>query len=144
MKIAITASLALGGLFPAVLSAASCESLASLALGDARITMAQAVPAGAFSPPTAQRGGKTPAANPYRDLPEFCRVAATLTPTGDSEIQVEIWLPAANWNRKFQAVGNGGWAGVISYSAMADAVRAGYATASTDTCLLYTSDAADE
>jgi len=30
-------------------------------------------------------------------------------------------------------VGNGGWAGVISYAAMAEAVRAGYASASTDT-----------
>jgi feruloyl esterase len=32
-----------------------------------------------------------------------------------------------------QAVGNGGWAGVISYAAMAEAVKAGYATVSTDT-----------
>jgi feruloyl esterase len=132
VKTGLTASLALGSMFPAVMMAASCESLASLALGDARITMAQAVPAGAFSPSAGQRGGKAAAANPYKDLPEFCRVAATLTPTGDSDIKVEVWLPAA-WNRKFQAVGNGGWAGVISYSAMAEAVRAGYATASTDT-----------
>jgi feruloyl esterase len=113
--------------------AASCESLASLALDNARITMAQALPAGAFSPASGQRGGNAAAANPYKDLPEFCRVAATLTPTSDSDIKVEVWLPAAGWNRKFQAVGNGGWAGVISYPAMAEAVRAGYATASTDT-----------
>ena len=72
-------------------------------------------------------------ANPYKDLPEFCRVAATLKPTSDSDIKVEVWLPASSWNGKFQAVGNGGWAGVISYSAMADAIRAGYASASTDT-----------
>ncbi len=51
----------------------------------------------------------------------------------DSDIKVEVWLPANGWNGKFQAVGNGGWAGVISYSAMADAIRAGYASASTDT-----------
>ena len=60
-------------------------------------------------------------------------MAATLKPTSDSDIKVEVWLPASGWNGKFQAVGNGGWAGVISYSAMADAVRAGYASASTDT-----------
>src|SRR6185369_11525035 len=65
-------------------------------------------------------------------LPEFCRVAATLTPSSDSDIKVEVWLPAG-WNRKFQAVGNGGWAGTISYSAMAEAIKLGYATASTDT-----------
>ena len=55
----------------------------------------------------AGRGG-----NPYRTLPAFCRVAATLTPTSDSDIKVEVWLPASGWNGKFQAVGNGGWAGV--------------------------------
>ena len=37
------------------------------------------------------------------------------------------------WNGKFQAVGNGGWAGAISFPAMALALREGYATASTDT-----------
>src|SRR5205085_2051477 len=34
---------------------------------------------------------------------------------------------------KFQAVGNGGWAGTIGYAAMARAVERGYATGSTDT-----------
>ena len=110
--------------------ASSCDSLAALALKDTSITAAQLVPAGHFSAPgqTAGRGG-----NPYAELSEFCRVAATLKPTSDSDIKVEVWLPAKGWNGKFQAVGNGGWAGVISYSAMADAVRAGYASASTDT-----------
>jgi feruloyl esterase len=42
-------------------------------------------------------------------------------------------MPETNWNRKYQAVGNGGWAGSISYSAMAAALRNGYATSSTDT-----------
>ena len=109
--------------------ASPCESLAALALTDAKITSAQVVPAGQFSAPGRQQG----APNPYTELPEFCRVAATLTPSSDSDIKVEVWLPTANWNGKFQAVGNGGWAGVISYPAMADAIRAGYATASTDT-----------
>jgi len=109
--------------------AASCESLAALSLKDAKVTAVQLVPAGQFSAP----GDREGRANPYKSLPAFCRVAATLTPTSDSDIKVEVWLPASGWNGKFQAVGNGGWAGVISYSAMADAVRAGYASASTDT-----------
>jgi len=110
--------------------AASCESLAQLALKDATITSAQLVPAGQFSAP-----GERPerGLGPFKTLGDFCRVAATLTPTSDSDIKIEVWLPAANWNGKFQAVGNGGWAGVISYAAMAEAVRAGYASASTDT-----------
>ena len=37
------------------------------------------------------------------------------------------------WNGKYQGVGNGGFAGSISYPAMADALRRGYATSSTDT-----------
>ena len=111
--------------------AASCDSLASLKLPDTTITSSQVVAAGQFSPPGGN--GKAKGANAYKELPEFCRVAATLKPSSDSDIKIEVWLPAANWNRKLQAVGNGGWAGVISYSALADAVRAGYASVSTDT-----------
>jgi len=56
-----------------------------------------------------------------------------LTPSPDSHIEMEVWLPAAGWNGKFQAVGNGGWAGTISYPAMAAALSEGYATSSNDT-----------
>jgi len=66
-------------------------------------------------------------------LGAHCRVAATLKPSADSDIAIEVWLPADSWNGKFQAVGNGGWAGVISYPAMATALQEGYATASTNT-----------
>jgi feruloyl esterase len=107
--------------------AAPCESLASLSLPDAKITMVQVVSAGTFSPP---EGGRAAA---YKSVPEFCRVAATLAPSSDSDIKIEVWLPVSGWNRKLQAVGNGGWAGVISYAAMAEAVKSGYATVSTDT-----------
>ena len=65
--------------------------------------------------------------------PAHCRVAAVLTPSSDSHIEMEAWLPESGWNGKFQAVGNGGWAGSISFDAMAAALREGYATASTDT-----------
>jgi len=113
--------------------AATCESLASTTMKDAMVTRAEVVAPGKFTPPDG--GGRRGAAalTPYRDLPEFCRVAATLMPSSDSDIKIEVWLPTSGWNSKFQAVGNGGWAGVISYPAMADALRAGYATASTDT-----------
>src|SRR4029077_15691669 len=40
---------------------------------------------------------------------------------------------ASGWNGKFQAVGNGGWAGTIGYAAMGRALAQGYATSSTDT-----------
>jgi Tannase and feruloyl esterase len=120
-----------------VLATASCESLASLALPNAKVDQAQTVAPGAFVPPTAgatATGGRgAAAARLYSSLPSFCRVTATLTPSPDSDIKVEVWLPMAGWNGKFQAVGNGGWAGVISYPALAQAVAGGYASASTDT-----------
>ena len=62
----------------------------------------------------------------------YCRVAAVLAPTSDSHIEMEVWLPL-QWNGKFEAVGNGGWAGSIGTAAMAAAITEGYATASTDT-----------
>jgi len=111
---------------------ATCESLMAVTLKDATVTRAEVVPPGKFSPPDGGRRGPG-RGSVYADLPEFCRAAATLTPSSDSDIKIEVWLPASGWNGKFQAVGNGGWAGVISYTAMADALRAGYATASTDT-----------
>src|ERR1700682_2852199 len=106
----------------------SCESLSSLALPNTSITLAQVVPAGAFTLP-----GTGPAAPQFRQVPTFFRVAATLPPSADSDIKIEVWLPAADWNGKFQAVGNGGWAGTISYDALASALQEGYAKASTDT-----------
>lgn len=70
----------------------------------------------------------------FKTLPEFCRVAATLKPTSDSEIKIEVWMPAAgSWNEDLQSVGNGAWGGSIGYTAMASALAAGYASASTDT-----------
>jgi len=106
--------------------AASCDSLRSLALPDTTITLAQTVAPGGFTV------AQVPDLR-FKNLPAFCRVAATLKPTSDSAIKIEVWLPASGWNGKFQAVGNGGWAGVISYPAMALALEHGYATTSTDT-----------
>jgi feruloyl esterase len=65
--------------------------------------------------------------------PGVCRVAATLRPSSDSDIKIEVWLPLANWNGKFQAVGNGAFNGTIPTDAMTAALRRGYATAGTDT-----------
>jgi feruloyl esterase len=120
--------------------AATCESLATLALPQATVTAAQTVAAGAFvpsGPPVSPQGRRVLAA-----APAFCRVTATLTPTSDSDIKIEVWLPlpradsapaGSGWNGRFQGVGNGGWTGSIPYVSLAEAVAAGYATAGTDT-----------
>jgi feruloyl esterase len=106
----------------------ACEHLAGLALPNAKIDSAQMVAAGTFVQP----GGRG-AANAFAKLPAFCRITATLTPSSDSDIKAEIWLPASGWNGKLQTVGNGGWAGTIPYGALAAAVMTGYGAAGTDT-----------
>jgi feruloyl esterase len=104
---------------------AACEDLAaSLNLDATSITSARPVTEGRFTPPNGQRA--------LLDLPIFCRVELTISPTSDSDIKTEVWLPIEEWNGKFLAVGNGGWAGSIQYGALADGVRRNYATASTD------------
>jgi len=107
-----------------------CESLKSLSVPDATITAAESVPAGPYQAPG--RGGPG-AAQPPLMLPAYCRVAAVLTPSSDSHIEIELWMPEADWNGKFEAVGNGGFVGAIGYPAMAAALREGYATAGSDT-----------
>ena len=112
----------------ALVAAPACENLSKLPLRNASITGAAVVPAGEFVAPA----GRGPAPS-FKDVPAFCRVQATLTPSSDSDIKIEVWLPADGWNGKFQAVGNGGWAGVLSYGPLGAAIRRGYAAASTDT-----------
>src|SRR5438309_7553480 len=107
--------------------AATCESLAALNLPDTTITSAQPVAAGAFVPP----GASVPPAS-VKNLPAFCRVAATIKPAKDSEIKMEVWLPLAGWNGKYRGLGNGGFAGSILYPGIATAFSAGYSAVSKD------------
>ena len=114
---------------------AACETLATMSLTGGTVTSAQTVAAGQFTAPQGNRGGGRggPQANPYATVPAFCRVAAQLKPSSDSDIRIEVWLPAAGWNGKLQVVGNGGFAGAIGYAALGQGVTAGYVSASTDT-----------
>ena len=113
---------------------ASCESLSSLALPHTTITRAQLVPAGQFAgTPEGILAPGEQALRPYVDLPAFCRIAATLAPSHDSEIKIEVWMPATTWNGKLQALGGGGWAGQISVQQLAVSVGRGYAATMTDT-----------
>ncbi len=109
---------------PARLRAESCESLSKLSSPTVSITRAKTIDAGTFTP-----SGST---DKFPGLPAFCSVSATLKPTSDSDIQIEVWLPTSNWNGKFLAIGSGGWGGSINYDGMADALRRGYATSSTN------------
>jgi hypothetical protein len=107
-----------------VLAQQSCENLTTLKLSGATVTSAATVAAGPLAGPAGPGGaaiGATVAAH--------CEVKLTIRPSKDSEIKSAVWLPMAGWNGKYQQAGNGGWAGSISYRAMADPLAKGYATA---------------
>ena len=108
-----------------------CESLLQLKLPDTTITVAKSETSESYRPPAWNEKGPPPPST--TDLLPFCRVAADIKPTPDSNIKIEVWMPVSGWNGKFEAVGNGGWSGRIWYPYMALAFRKGYATASTDT-----------
>ena len=123
----VTVLLAAAGASVATAQTSSCESLSSLVLPNMTITLAQAVPAGEL--PQAGRGARGGA---RLTVPAFCRVAATLKPSGDSEIKMELWLPASGWNGNFEGNGNGGWTGSIAPATLAAGLNRGYAAAMSD------------
>lgn len=101
-----------------------CSALTKMALDHARVV--EAAPAVASDLATLRvRDGAS--------LPAFCRVQIVDTPSEDSEIHTEVWLPMTAWNGRLRAQGNGGFAGAIYYDAMGETVRQGYATVGTDT-----------
>ncbi len=130
--------LALAVLQPSFVSAATaCEELSKVSLPNTTITLAQTIAAGAFTPPAARgaapAGGRGPV---FNDLPAFCRIQATLKPSSDSDIKMEVWLPvAARWNGKLRGTGNGGLGGGAgaNVNALSNGVRLGYATAGHNT-----------
>jgi hypothetical protein len=103
----------------------ACSDLANLKLHDVTSIAATSVPANTFKPP----GLPAPVSV------DFCRVQIVVAP----RIDIEVWLPLPSaWNHRYEAQGGGGYAGVISYGALAaavvgDAVVGASAAASTDT-----------
>lgn len=110
-------------LFALPVWADTCDHIAKLQLPNTAITRVEVVSSGTFAPPTG------PA---ITGLPTFCRVAATLKPSADSDIRIEVWLPQSGWNGRLEGTGNGGFAGKISYGALANGVKLGYAITNTD------------
>lgn len=95
--------------------AADCGSLAGMKTGHGTVVRAEQVPA-----------------SPALPVP-YCRVQGRSTPSADSDIRFELWIPLGSaWNGKFEQVGNGGFAGAIPARSMARALSAGFAVAGTD------------
>ena len=107
---------------------ASCEDLAKFPLTDGKITAAVTVAEHSPVPlPLLHASLVAPA--------DFCRISVTLTPSSDSEILAEVWLPdPAKWNGKFLGSGNGGFGGTVvgPMLDMRKALAKGYATAGDD------------
>ena len=122
---------AAAGLFAAVAIISSpamatpCTNLQSLQFQHTTINSATDNTSGTFvvpgSPPTTITG-----------LPAFCRVVATLTPSSDSNIKIELWLPESGWNGRFLGTGGGGFQGVINYTELTAGLRAGFAATNSD------------
>ncbi|HKR10379.1 MAG TPA: tannase/feruloyl esterase family alpha/beta hydrolase, partial [Gemmatimonadaceae bacterium] len=118
---------------PAPTHASPCESLAKLDRPGTTIKSASVVAGGTFRSPRAARHPSPEIFNSFDRLPAFCRLQAMVSPTNDSRINVEVWLPIAGWNGLYLGVGNGGYAGSIAYPRLGEAVNSGFASASTDT-----------
>jgi feruloyl esterase len=87
--IALLGAATLDALNAATPARIGCESLAQM-VTTGRVLSAESVQAGAFAPPNATNANATAA---FRTLPAFCRVTLKLTPSSDSDIRVEVWLP---------------------------------------------------
>jgi Tannase and feruloyl esterase len=109
-----------------------CAKLSSLTLPGAKVVSAAVIAAGAFMP--SDSSALQPAQKTMMGrLPEFCRVQVMATPSTDSAIPIEVWMPVKGWNGKFRGQGNGGFAGSIDFVNPAVALMQGYATGATDT-----------
>ena len=110
----------------------SCAKLDGLPIANAKIIFAQTVAAGTFTGPPAAFTGRDLTAF-YKNVPAFCRVVGIATPSTDSNIRLEVWMPVAGWNGKLLGVGNGGFAGLIDFMQLGAALSKGYAVTGTDT-----------
>lgn len=115
--------LAFGAIASTPAMATQCTNLSSLHLPHTTINTATDNTSGVFTPP---------GASPITGLPPFCEVTATLTPTSDSSIKVELWLPESGWNGRFLGTGGGGFQGVINYTELANGLLAGFASTNSD------------
>ena len=135
MKITVYVSLLLAACVgPAHAAGLACEDIVKIKLPATEITAATLVARGAFPAPPGQNGQVQPqAAAMYAGLPAFCRVQATLRPSADSDIKVEVWLPQDNFNGRLQAIGNGGFSSSIGLGNLAQGVAGGYAMVGSNT-----------
>ncbi len=112
-------------------SSDKCALLTGLNMPNASITMAKTYAPGTFvGAPDPFTGADL--SDFYKKLPAFCRVVAVATPTSDSNITIEVWMPLGGWNGRLLGLGNGGFAGHIVTDELGAAMAKGYAATGTD------------
>jgi feruloyl esterase len=104
--------------------------MSTVALKGGTITDARIVPAGQFAAP---QGGPSEGKALFPKLPAFCLVDASLKPSADSDIRIQVWLPESGWNGKLVEGGNGAYGSTLSYGIMAQALLDGFAATSSNT-----------
>jgi Tannase and feruloyl esterase len=108
---------------------AACNALGTLPLDRAHVVSAQFDRGGSQVPFKSEWFGEF-----KLDLPASCRVKLVLSPSSDSHIEAQVWMPAASgWNQRLWSEGNGGLAGSIDELGLVTALSRGYASSSSDT-----------
>lgn len=110
---------------------ARCSGLAALSFGP----VAHLESASVQQRPRQEQGinwaAKLPAGDSNQVI-QFCKIVVTSTPTKDSRITIEAWLPLQGWNKRLLGTGNGGYPTRISYDALAAGLNRGFAVVTTD------------
>jgi hypothetical protein len=111
--------------------ATACAPVAVQAPAGARVESVMAVdrPGGTVTFPS---NPPFPPTAPVEGVPAYCEITVTLT-HGSDHVKVTNLLPKDGWNQRFQALGGSAYAaGDVIGDASVKAVKAGYATATTD------------
>lgn len=117
---------------PLQAGASTCEHLTQVNLDHVRVVAAEMVPAGGFAILGGTQDAPPEFFTRFDRLPAFCRVQAVSHPTADSDIGIEVWLPATAWNGRYLGVGNAGYGGSLNYYRLGEALNVAYAVSSTD------------
>jgi hypothetical protein len=104
--------------------AVECARLTSVKLANTTTIHAEMLAAGTFRPPDGTPSFETRA---------FCRVSGAATPSADSNVKFQVWMPVDDWNGRLWGVGNGNFAGYMPYKSLGTTLAEGYAVVGTDT-----------
>jgi feruloyl esterase len=121
-------------LVPRVVEAAApstCQGLSKVSFG-ARAQIISALPINATSEGNDLSWLPMRYQDSLRTVPPFCRIVVVSTPSVQSRIGVEVWLPLSGWNGRFLGTGSGGYPLAIEYRAMIEGLQKGFAVANTD------------